>query len=103
MAALLHFPMLGTGVHPGVLRVSPGCVLTAGRRDFVHASSGGTMRNIRAGSSRYEIPELDESDFTPAFSRGAWIEDSNDIGEIGDSFSIALDTTGADDSFAADF
>jgi hypothetical protein len=38
----------------------------------------------------YDIPELEETEFALAISRCPHIEDSNDLGEMGDSFSIAL-------------
>jgi hypothetical protein len=38
----------------------------------------------------YDMPELEETEFALAISPCPRIEDSNDIGEIGDSFSIGL-------------
>lgn len=61
------------------------------------------MKNMRADYSLYDdVPELEETEFTPAFSRGSWLEDSNDIGEIGDSFSIGLDGMDIEETFASD-
>ena len=60
------------------------------------------MKNVRSDYSLDDVPELEETEFTPAFSRRAWNEDFNDIGEIGDSFSIGLDVTDADEIFAPD-
>ncbi len=58
---------------------------------------------MRAYVSLYDDEsELEETEFTPAFARGTWIEDSNDLGDIGDSFSIGMDVMDADESFAAD-
>jgi hypothetical protein len=49
------------------------------------------MKNRRTDYSRYDIPELEESEFALSVSPSCRIEDANDIGEIGDSFSIGLD------------
>lgn len=38
----------------------------------------------------YDMPELEETEFALAISPCPRIEDANDIGEIGDSFSIGL-------------
>jgi len=45
------------------------------------------------GADSFDFPELEETDFTPGFSRRRWSEDFDD-GEIGDSFSIGLDSSG---------
>jgi hypothetical protein len=42
-------------------------------------------------SEYYDLPELEESEFAFCVSPCHRIEDANDIGEIGDSFSIGLD------------
>lgn len=61
------------------------------------------MKIMRAYDSLYdEEPELEETEFTPAFARCTWIEDSNDLGDIGDSFSIGMDVMDADETFASD-
>ncbi len=44
-----------------------------------------------------ELPELEETEFTRSFSRRRWNNDGEDLGEFGDSFSIGLDSTGADE------
>ena len=51
------------------------------------------MKTIRADSSLYEIPELEETEFVFSISSCARIEDANDIGHIGDSISIAMDVS----------
>lgn len=48
------------------------------------------MKSMGAGYSPYDIPELEETDFALAISPCPRLEDCNDIGEIGDSFSIGL-------------
>ena len=58
------------------------------------------MKRIRAHNSLYDLPELEEAEFTPSYSRSSRFEDSNDLGDMGDSFSIGLDTMDVDDSFA---
>ena len=59
------------------------------------------MKRIRTFKSLYDLPELEESEFTPSYSRASRFEDSNDLGDIGDSFSIGLDMMDMDDSFAS--
>jgi hypothetical protein len=49
------------------------------------------MKNRRTDCSRYDMPELEETEFALSVSPCHRIEDANDIGEIGDSFSIGLD------------
>ena len=49
------------------------------------------MKSRPTDYSLYDIPELEETEFALAVSRCRRIEDANDIGEIGDSFSIGLD------------
>lgn len=51
---------------------------------------GAMMKNKPADYSLYEIPELDDSEFSLSVSPCPRFEDLNDIGEIGDSFSIGL-------------
>ena len=60
------------------------------------------MKSKRIDYSLLDVPELDETEFTPTFSRCAWVDDSNDIGEIGDSFSIGLDGLDEHESFVSD-
>jgi hypothetical protein len=49
------------------------------------------MKSRPTDYSLYDIPELEETEFALAVSPCRRIEDANDIGEIGDSFSIGLD------------
>ena len=49
------------------------------------------MKNRPTDYSLYDIPELEENEFALSVSPRRRIEDANDIGEIGDSFSIGLD------------
>ena len=51
------------------------------------------MKKRPADYSLYDIPELEESEFALRVSPFPRIEDPNDIGGIGDSFSIGLDLT----------
>ncbi len=44
-----------------------------------------------------ELPELEATEFTRSFSRRRWNNDGEDLGEFDDSFSIGLDSTGADE------
>jgi hypothetical protein len=46
------------------------------------------VKNMRP--DYYEIPELEETEFALAISPCPRIEDFNDLGEIGDSFSIGM-------------
>lgn len=55
------------------------------------------MKRMPSDFSLYEIPELDETEFALSVSPCSRIEDSNDIGDIGDSFSIG--SIGADALF----
>ena len=48
------------------------------------------MKRMRTDYSDYEIPELEESEFALGFSPCPQIEDFNDLGDAGDSFSIGL-------------
>lgn len=58
---------------------------------------------MRAYISLYDDEsELEETEFTPVFARGNWFEDSNDLGDIGDSFSIGMDVMDADETFTSD-
>jgi hypothetical protein len=47
------------------------------------------MKIKRADRALYELPELEETEFT--FSTRGQFEDANDIGCIGDSISFAMD------------
>ncbi len=49
-----------------------------------------------------ELPELEAGEFTPAPSRRSWIEDANDLGDLGDSFSIGLGESDIEYIVAAD-
>ncbi len=49
-----------------------------------------------------DLPELEANEFTPAIGRRAWIEDANDLGDIGDSFSIGLGESDIDDIVASE-
>ena len=49
------------------------------------------MKKRPAAYSVYDIPDLEESEFALSVSPYPRIEDPNEIGEIGDSFSIGLD------------
>ena len=49
------------------------------------------MKKKPADNSFYDIPELEESEFAFSVSACHRIEDPNDLGEFGDSFSIGLD------------
>ena len=49
------------------------------------------MKRKPAYHDFYEIPELEESEFAFPVSCCHRIEDPNDIGEIGDSFSVGVD------------
>ena len=60
------------------------------------------MKRMHADNALYNLPELESPEFTPAYARGTWIEDSNDLGDIGDTFSIGMDMSDADDSLAYD-
>ncbi len=60
------------------------------------------MKRMHADDALYNLPELEAPEFVPAYARGKCIEDLNDLGDIGDSFSIGLDMNDADDSFAYD-
>ena len=46
------------------------------------------MKHMRSDYSHYDIPELEETEFALSVSPCPRIEDSNDLGDIGDSFSI---------------
>lgn len=46
------------------------------------------MKNLPSEYSLYDIPELEESEFALSVSPCPRIEDSNDMGDMGDSFSI---------------
>ena len=48
------------------------------------------MKTKPADYSLYEIPELEESEFALSVSPCPRFEDLNDIGEMGDLFSIGL-------------
>jgi hypothetical protein len=52
---------------------------------------GAVMKHRSADYSLYEIPELEESEFALCISPYPRIEDPNENGGIGDSFSIGLD------------
>jgi len=54
--------------------------------------TGAVMKHKSADYSLYEIPELEDSEFALRVSPCPRIEDPNENGEIGDSFSIGLDT-----------
>jgi len=60
------------------------------------------MKRTHADDAFYNLPELEAPEFAPSYSRGTGIEDPNDLGDIGDSFSIGLDISDAEDSFALD-
>ncbi len=60
------------------------------------------MKRMQADDALYNLPELDAPEFAPAYGRKKWIEDPNDLGDIGDSFSIDLDMSDAEESFALD-
>jgi hypothetical protein len=49
------------------------------------------MKNRPTDHFLYDIPELEETEFALSVSPCRRIEDANDIGETGDSFSIGLD------------
>jgi hypothetical protein len=55
------------------------------------------MKNMPYDFSFDEVPELDGAEFALSVSPCSRLEDSNDIGDIGDSFSIRL--TEADSLF----
>ena len=46
------------------------------------------MKSLPSDYSHYDIPELEETEFALSVSPCPRIEDSNDIGDIGDSYSI---------------
>jgi hypothetical protein len=46
------------------------------------------MKSMPADYSHYDIPELEETEFALSVSPCPRIEDSNDLGDIGDSYSI---------------
>lgn len=46
------------------------------------------MKSMPSDYSHYDIPELEETEFALSVSPCPRIEDSNDIGDIGDSYSI---------------
>jgi hypothetical protein len=43
--------------------------------------------------SQYDIPDIEETEFALGVSPCPRIEDPNDLGDMGDSFSIGLDVT----------
>jgi hypothetical protein len=47
------------------------------------------MKSMPSDYSHYDIPELEETEFALSVSPCPPIEDSNDIGDTGDSVSIA--------------
>lgn len=49
------------------------------------------MKKRHIDYSLYDVSELEETEFARSVSPYRRIEDPNDIGEIGDSFSIGLD------------
>ena len=53
------------------------------------------MKNMPFDNSLYDIPELEDSEFALSVSPCPRIEDFNDIGDIGDSFSIGAMTADA--------
>ena len=52
------------------------------------------MKTKYADYSLDEIPELEETEFEFSVSACRRFEDSNDVGQMGDSISIAMDVTG---------
>jgi hypothetical protein len=46
------------------------------------------MKSLPSGYSHYDIPELEETEFALSVSPCPLIEDSGDMGDISDSFSI---------------
>jgi hypothetical protein len=52
--------------------------------------AGTIMKSVGAGYSPYDIPGLEETEFALAITPCPRIEDFNDLGEIGDAFSIGL-------------
>ena len=52
------------------------------------------MKIKYADYSLDEIPELEETEFEFSVSSCRRIEDANDVGNAGDSISIAMDVTG---------
>ena len=53
------------------------------------------MKSRSADYSLYDIPELEETEFALSVSPCPRIEDSNDIGDIGDWFSVGSTATDA--------
>ena len=49
------------------------------------------MKKRPADYSLWDIPELEESEFALPLSQCRRIEDPNDIGDIGDLFSVGVD------------
>jgi hypothetical protein len=49
------------------------------------------MKSKRIDYSHYDIPELEEAEFALSVSPCPRFDDTNDIGDIGDSFSIGAD------------
>jgi hypothetical protein len=50
---------------------------------------------------RYHAPELEVTELISSYSPRRSIEDSNDLGELGDSFSIGTDPMSPDDDNVA--
>jgi hypothetical protein len=59
------------------------------------------MKTKRADYSLYEIPELEETEFEFSVSSCPGIEDANDIGDMSDSISFAMDIGGEFSMFDA--
>jgi hypothetical protein len=59
------------------------------------------MRPNRADSMRFLAPELEVAELISSYSPRRSIEDSNDLGELGDCFSIGTDLMSPDDDYVA--
>ena len=58
------------------------------------------MNTLHVEKLRYDLPELEITELSAALRPLRSIEDANDLGELGDSFSIGTDDMDFDDDFS---